>query len=468
LTAILGEVRSELTLSSQILLYLIVVLAVALIGGIYPALLAAIAASLLLNYYFTPPLYTFNIGERNNIIALVAFLLVAVGVSSVVDLVARRSRQAARASSEAATLSVLAGSVLRGENALQALVDRLRETFAMDSVSLLSRPTDPDGRSRFDHSDADPWDVLACSGGPPCLVPDEAETTVLAGENYRLALRGRTLPAADQRVLVAFATQAAAVLEQRRLAQAAAAAQPLAELDRTRTALLAAVSHDLRTPLASVKAAVDSLRDRDVAWSEADQQELLAAAAESLDRLSALVENLLDMSRLQAGALPVFRRRVAIEEVVPTALDDLGPDGRDVKVSIPAELPEVVADPALLERIIANIVANALRYAASDQPPLITASALADRVELRVIDRGPGIPQDARDRIFAPFQRLGDRDNTTGLGLGLALSRGLAEAMDGSLIPDDTPGGGLTMVLTLQAAQLSATAIPVPADEQLT
>jgi two-component system sensor histidine kinase KdpD len=228
------------------------------------------------------------------------------------------------------------------------------------------------------------------------------------------------------------------------------------------------VSHDLRTPLASVKAAVESLRDRDVAWSEEDQQELLAAAAESLDRLSALVENLLDMSRLQAGALPVFRRRVAIEEVVPRALDDLGPDGRNVTVSIPAAFPEVIADPALLERIIANIVANALRYAASDQPPLITASALGDRVELRVIDRGPGIPKDARDRIFAPFQRLGDRDNTTGLGLGLALSRGLAEAMEGSLMPDDTPGGGLTMVLTLRAAQRSATAIPVPVDEQLT
>jgi two-component system, OmpR family, sensor histidine kinase KdpD len=460
LTAILAELRSQLTLPSQILLYLVLVIVITLVGGIFPALASAIAASLLLNYFFTPPIYTFTIAELNNAIALIAFLLVAAAVSWVVDIAARRSRQAARATGEAETLSVLAGSVLRGEDTVAALLDRLRETFGMESVSLLRRPVDAEGRARKDRTDADPWELVACSGGPPCQRPDDAESVVLVGDDHRLALRGRTLPAADQRILTAFAAQAAVMLEQHRLAAAAAAAEPLAELDRTRTALLTAVSHDLRTPLASVKAAVDSLRDPDISWTAADQAELLATAADSADRLTALVENLLDMSRLQAGALPVFRRQVAIDEIVPRALDDLGPDGRTVRATIPAELPEVLADPALLERIISNVAANALRHGAGTENPIITASAIADRVELRIVDRGPGIPADTRDRIFAPFQRLGDRDNTAGLGLGLALSRGLAEAMEGSLIPEDTPGGGLTMVLTLQAVREVDAVVP--------
>ncbi len=468
LTAVLAPLRGDLRLPSEILLYLLVVVAVTLVGGVYPALVAAVAAFLLLNYFFTPPLHTFSISERNNIIALVVFVLVAAAVSSVVDLAARRTRQSARATAEAETLAVLAGSVLRGEHALPALLDRLRETFAMDSVTLLRRPTDDDGRSRLDLTDGDRWDVVACSGGPPCPTPDDAESAVPVSHDYRLALRGRLLPASDQRVLAAFAVQAAGVLEQRRLAEAAATAEPLAEADRTRTALLAAVSHDLRTPLASAKAAVTSLRDQDVRWSAEDERELLATADESLDRLARLVANLLDMSRLQAGALPVFRRRVAIDEIVPRALDDIGPEGRSVRMIVPAELPEILADPALLERVLVNLVGNALRHAVEGGPPIVTASGVKDRVELRVVDRGPGIPPGSRERVFAPFQRLGDHDNTSGVGLGLALSRGLVEAMDGTLTPEDTPGGGLTMVLALTAAEPIVHAVPAPSEESLT
>jgi two-component system sensor histidine kinase KdpD len=218
-----------------------------------------------------------------------------------------------------------------------------------------------------------------------------------------------------------------------------------------RTALLAAVSHDLRTPLASAKAAVDSLRSADVHFDDDDRAELLATADESIDRLTRLVTNLLDMSRIQAGALGVTAMDVGAEDVVPRALDDLGPAGRPVAVHIPDDLPYVHADPGLLERVIVNLVANALRYSPTGRPPLVTASALRDTVEIRVIDHGPGIPRDRWDDVFLPFQRLGDRDNHTGvgLGLGLALSRGLAEAMGGTLTPEETPGGGLTMTLAL-------------------
>jgi two-component system sensor histidine kinase KdpD len=186
-----------------------------------------------------------------------------------------------------------------------------------------------------------------------------------------------------------------------------------------------------------------------VHFDDNDRAELLATADESLDRLDRLVANLLDMSRLQAGALGVSSIDVGAEEVVPRALDDLGPEGRTVTLHIPDDLPLVHADPGLLERIIVNLTANALRYSPAGHPPAITASTLGDTVEIRIIDHGPGIPEDRWNDVFLPFQRLGDRDNHTGVGLGLALSRGLTEAMGGTLNPEETPGGGLTMTLAL-------------------
>jgi two-component system sensor histidine kinase KdpD len=163
------------------------------------------------------------------------------------------------------------------------------------------------------------------------------------------------------------------------------------------------------------------------------------------------------MSRLEAGVLSVFPRPAGLDEIVARSLDDLGPAGRDVGVDIPDAVPEVLADPGLLERVVVNLTSNALRYSPAGKPPLLTASSLGDRVELAVIDRGPGIPEPERTRMFVPFQRLGDTDNTTGVGLGLALSRGFAEAMGGSLQPEETPGGGLTMILSLPAAGVPAT-----------
>jgi two-component system sensor histidine kinase KdpD len=271
-------------------------------------------------------------------------------------------------------------------------------------------------------------------------------------DTLSLVLTGRPLHAEDRRVVGAFAAYAAVALEQQRLAAEAEAAKPIAAADKMRTALLAAVSHDLRTPLASAKAAVTSLRSPDVHWNAADTEELLATADESLDRLTRLVGNLLDMSRLQAGALSLFPRASGLDEIVALALDDLGPAGRDITVEIPETLPAVRADPAILERVVVNLAENALRYSPAGKAPLLAASALGDRVELRVVDRGAGIADDDKDRVFVPFQRLGDTDNTTGVGLGLALSRGLTEAMGGTLTAEDTPGGGLTMTVSLPAA----------------
>ncbi|WP_326638591.1 DUF4118 domain-containing protein [Streptosporangium sp. NBC_01755] len=457
LTATLLPYRDAVSLPIDILLFLLLVVGVALVGGMWPAVTAAVAGFLLLNYFFTPPVDRFTISDPENLFALAVYVLVAVMVSAVVDVAARRTREAARARADAEVLSTLAGHVLRGEHALNSLLGRLREIFGLTSVTLLERIGEP---GPDDQSDPQCWRIIATAGEAPCTCPAGADTDVTIDEQLVLAVRGRLLEASDRRVLEAFAAEAAVALRQNRLEEEAGQARPLAEADRMRTALLAAVSHDLRTPLASAKAAVDSLRNTDIDWSPEDRDELLATADESLAKLDRLVANLLDMSRLQAGVLGLALQAIALEEIVPRAVDDLGPLRDQVEGDVSVDLPEIVADPALLERILVNLISNAVRYSPPGRKVLITASRHGDHVEIRVVDRGPGIPPEAHDRVFLPFQRLGDRDNHTGVGLGLALSRGLAEAMGGTLLPEETPGGGLTMILTLPVSA-QPQAVPV-------
>ncbi|TVL92741.1 sensor histidine kinase KdpD [Streptomyces sp. SAJ15] len=443
LTLALRQFDPGLGLANDMLLFLSLTVAAALLGGLLPALASAAFGSLLLNYFFTPPLHTWTIADPKNIVAIVIFFGVAVSVASVVDLAARRTHQAARLRAESEVLSFLAGSVLRGETSLEALLERVRETFAMDSVALLERA-----------SDVDPWTcagaVGATDGAPPPVRPEDADVDMPVGEKMALALSGRVLPAEDRRVLAAFAAQAVVVLDRQRLVGEAEKAHELAEGNRIRTALLAAVSHDLRTPLAGIKAAVTSLRSDDVAWSEEDEAELLAGIEAGADRLDHLVGNLLDMSRLQTGTVTPLIREIDLDEVVPMAL--VGVPDDSVVLDIPETLPMVAVDPGLLERSVANIVENAVKYSPDGKPVLVSASALGDRVELRVADRGPGVPDSAKDRIFEPFQRYGDAPRGAGVGLGLAVARGFAETMGGQLAAEDTPGGGMTMVLSLRAA----------------
>ncbi|MFD9904486.1 ATP-binding protein [Streptomyces sp. NPDC059063] len=429
----LDVAREHLNITSAALLFLLAVVGVSCIGGVASAVVASVTASLLLNYWFMPPVGHFTFGDPNSMIALVVFAMVAATVAAVVDRSLRLSRRSARATAEAETMSSLAGTIVRGGRPIPALLERAREAFGVDAAELVEEPPD---------------------------TTDALVTAVPAGDAY-LVLRGRPLPSADRRVLAAFAAHVGAAVERARLAEAAAEVEPVKAADRMRTALLRAVGHDLRTPLAAALAAIGSLRSRDLDFSEQDREELLATADESMTKLNRLVDNLLDMSRLQAGALKLELRGTTLEEVLPPALDTL-PVACAVETGSLEEIPAVLADPPLLERVIANLVGNAARHTPSGAKVLVTASALAGRVELRVVDRGPGLPAADRDRVFEPFQRLGDTDNTTGLGLGLALSRGLAEAMDGTLTPEDTPGGGLTMVLSLPFAERPESAEHTP------
>ena len=460
LVLICAALRPELSLGSNLLLFLLAVIIVSLVGGFLPAVVSAIAASLLLNYYFVPPIHQFTINEPENILALVVFVVTAILVARVVDQAARRSSEAARSNAEAETLSTLAGSLLRGEQAIPALLERIRETFAVSSVTLLRRETEAPASTGAERRPASgggmrgTWTCVHSVGESPCLRPEDSDTEVPVGDKLIVALRGRTLAAEDQRMLAAFATEVAVAYQQRQLAEAAEAIEPLAEADRMRTALLNAVSHDLRTPIASAKAAVSSLRSHEVAWSELDRQELLGTADTALDRLTGLVTNLLDLGRLQAGVLSVVARPIGLDDVVNRALDEVA-NGQPIELDIAADLPEVAADPGLLERVVANLVENAVRYSPPGAKVRVAASAHGGVVELRVIDQGPGIPSGDREAVFAPFQR---RDDTStgdgaGVGLGLAIVRGFVQAMHGTVSLEDTPGGGLIAVVALPIAQ---------------
>jgi two-component system sensor histidine kinase KdpD len=438
LTAALASLREHVDLPGVLLLYLLLVVAVATIGGFGPAAATAVGAFLLANWYFTPPLYRFTIAKRTDVLALLVFMAVAAVVSALVDLAARREAEAARARAEAEALARLGGTLLHGHDPLPELVEQLRATFALDAAAVLRR-------------DRQGWRVEAVAGASAPIRPEYATDAVELDEQTALTLTGRRLAAEDRRVLRAFTDQLAVALESRRLARAAADAALLADASELRTALLAAVSHDLRTPLATIKTAVTSLLQDDVALPPEATAELLGTIDEQTDRLDALVGNLLDMSRLQTGALSILARLIGLDEIVPAALAGLADHGRRIEVEVPETLPRVHADPALLERAVANVVANALAWSPADRPVRIEACERGGRVELRIIDRGPGVPVDERDRMFQPFQRLGDSGGG-GVGLGLAVARGFVTAMGGEITPHDTPGGGLTMLLSLPVA----------------
>jgi two-component system sensor histidine kinase KdpD len=432
LTWLLTLFRSNQSITSDVLAFQLFVVVVALVGGIWPALVAAVGAGLLLDFFFVAPLYAITIAEPLHLLALVIFVIVAVLVSIVVDQAARRSRVASRAAAESETLANIAGSVLSGQDALDALVTRLRESFGMTSVIL-----DSNGVAIYTATD------------PLVADDDDIETSFPIGDHASLHLLGHPLPTGDRRILGAFLSQIEGALRQRELTSEAESMRPVAEADRLRTALLAAVGHDLRRPLAAATAAITSLRSAEVKLSAADRAELLEAAEVSLDSLADLVTKLLDASRLQAGVLGISMTSVVLDEVVIGALDELGLAPGEVQLELARGMRPVRADAVLLQRAVVNLLANALRFSPPGSAPVIATSEFGDRAQLRVIDAGPGIPEERRADIFVAFQRLGDTDNTTGVGLGLALSKGFLEAMGGTLDVEDTPGGGLTMVAEL-------------------
>src|SRR5215471_12901660 len=444
LTLALSVGGLHLDLGDDLLVYLVAVVAVAVIGGFWPAVFAAVIASLLVNWYFTPPVHTLTIADGKSLLALLLFVTVAVTVSSVVHLAAHRARQAARSTDEAAELLALAQTVLGGADTPATLLDDLTASRG--------------GRAELVERVRGQWVRVASSGA---AADGDAELQAHARADLVLVLAGQTRPVTN-RLLDGLAAQAAAALDRDRLRTQAAQAEALAEGNRMRTALLAAVSHDLRTPLASIKASISTLRQAGVELAAEDEAALLAPTEESADRLNELIGNLLDMSRLATGSLEPFLRPASIDEVAPLAKHE-AESSENVRLVVPDELPLVRTDPGLLERVLANLFANAIAHSPPGHAPVMTASHDGDVVIIDVIDHGNGVPDRLKPLMFEPFERLGERGGGTGVGLGLAVAKGFLSAMGGSVTPINTPGGGLTMRVTLPVA---APASPAMAAEQ--
>jgi two-component system sensor histidine kinase KdpD len=460
LSAALLPLRHDLALSTVLLIFLLGVLANALIGGVLPAALAAVIAGLLANFLFTPPYGSLTIAAPENAFALLVFVLVGVAVSSVVDRSASRAVQAARGRAEAQLVAAVATSVLDAADPVHAVLEQARAGFAMTSVALLSTGDSGSGPVGARVVSVAGIEPPGAEGGR--IDPDGADVVVPAGSQWLLALYGRPLTPADRKLAEVFAAQAVLAIERARLTLVAEQGERLRQADRVRTAVLAALSHDLRTPLATIKASVSSLRDRSIRWTEEDQVELLAASDDAADQLDDLLTNLLDLSRLQTGVLVPLRRAVSVDEVVHRALIGIPMDR--IRDSMPDDLPLVDTDAGLLERVIANITANAVRHSPDGAAVRVMAGEISDgqgsRVQIRIADNGPGVARGDREAMFAPFQRLGDVPAGSGVGLGLAVARGLAEAVDATIEVEDTPGGGLTMIVTVPVAARSAPARP--------
>jgi len=438
LTVVLTQFRQHISLGTALLLDLSLVLCVAALGGLRPGLVASILAFGLTNWFLTPPLHTLTVNESQNVVALAVFVAVTFVVGLLVDRSASRSREALLARSEAGALARSAATLVGAHDPLPELLEQLRATFGLDAAAVL------------EHHDQGWWPTVLV-GNRDLLDPAEGTAVDLAEDgSVKLVVSTEALGPDQLEVLRAFADQLSVALQGRTLRAAAANAEVLAEANALRTALLQAVSHDLRTPLASIKASASGLLQSDVTFAEDDRIALLQNIDGAADRLDAMVRDLLDMSRLQAGALGSATGEVALEEIVASALSSVPASIGRVEVDVSESLPLVHADGGLLERALANLISNAVAWSPADALVRIDAGLVGHFVDLRVVDRGPGIPKDDRDRVFAPFQRVGDRSNEAGVGLGLAIARGFIDAIGAHLEVEDTPGGGLTMSIRLR------------------
>ncbi|HXZ99913.1 MAG TPA: ATP-binding protein [Candidatus Binatia bacterium] len=439
----LSPIRGSLGVPGVLLCLLLGVVGVAALGGLVPGLVATLVAALTADFFFVPPVGSLDIASPTNVVALCVFLAVAALITAFIDQLARRHLQLLRARVETEALARLAGgAVLAEAEPLPNLVAELRRTFDLDAVAVLNP-----GEGG--------WVALASAGTPVPARPEDAALAVELDQGAVLVAAGHALGAEDRPLLAAFAAQLRQVQERIRLEAQVASAAQLAGANDLRAALLAAVSHDLRTPLAGIKAAATSLLSTDVRWEPAQLRDFYATINSETDSLTHLIDDLLDMSRVQSGSLPVAIRPTDVDEVVEEAVTSLPRIGTEILVDVGQELPEVEADAALLERALANIIANAQAWSPAGKPVRVSASAIADRVQIRVIDRGLGIPAERRQEAFRPFQRLGDRNghHPGGLGLGLAIARGFVAAMGGEVEIEDTPGGGATLVVSLRRAE---------------
>jgi two-component system sensor histidine kinase KdpD len=441
LIMVLVQLRQYFNLTTNTLLLLIVTVAIAVTSNLWLSILSAIESFLFLNYYFTPPFHTLTIGDKNDLVSLIAFMISSVSASLILNQLKIRTLRLKRMSEEGLFLSGLAREIIKGNQGIEVILENFKSSFGFQDLAIVKKV-----------GAIPAIEIEILYGTIPEINDGIMNSEIKLSSEYSL-LANPPITNSDLRNLVTtFGSQILILIEREIFEVNEKALSDIRQTDQMRVALLNAVSHDLRGPLASSKAAISSLMNTEIAWSGDDRKELLDSANHSLDLLNNLIENLLDMSRLEADAISLHTRAVDVEDAISGAVKALKTTEKRIEIAIDGELPLVKGDPILLERVLVNLMENALRFTPKDHLVRVQASDHMRNIEIRVIDRGPGINPKDYSKVFLPFQRLGDRDNTTGVGLGLAIVKGFTELMEGTVSIEQTPGGGLTVLVSLPIA----------------
>lgn len=436
------------------MLYMLGVVAASLAAGLWGGLAASALSFIGLNVFFTPPLHTFRVQKSEDFVALIAFGLVAGSVAALLTRARDEQTRAERRERETWHLYQVASRLLGGER-----VDRALDQFANSLVELFDLErcevyTLNSGRNR-----------LAAAAGSPLARGSARKPLVFAlntergplGE-LRIYLRDASPFGESDRTLVeTFAAQVALAVEGTRLDSERRLAQAEAEASRIRAALFSSVTHDLRTPLASIKASATSLLDEGVRFESKEREELLTTIVEESDRLNRLIGNLLDLSRLRAGALVPEKSPTAIEDVIESVVARLRPltAGRQVRIRVREGIPDVPMDVLQIDQVLTNLLENALRYSPATSEIEVSAAQWQSWAEVKVADHGSGIPSDERSKVFQEFYRREVAGTPGGTGLGLAIARAIVIAHAGEIWIQDTPGGGTTVTFRLPLANQS-------------
>jgi len=475
--------RGRLDPTDVVLVFLVVVVAAAATGGLGPGVTAAVLGFVASDVLFVSPYYTLLVSKVQDLVSLAVYLLVALVVSTLVGTSEQRRARAQQRERETHTLYELSASLV-AHGSLEATLEGAAHTVRrlLDLAGCAIVLLDEDGTARLGAMDGQvpddlPERALAIAGSAPAGSRTDGSRTdgpVASGEGELVAVPmqaanrpvgvlaaiaggppGSGLGTVERRMLASFATQAALAVEQARTEEAWSKARALEATDRLRRALLNSVSHDLRTPLASILASASSLLDPNVPLDGQERQQFLLTIEQEANRLARLVGNLLDMSRIEAGAVDPRLVEVWLPDVVAPAVQRVRRIRSDqiIAVDVPETLPAVLVDPVRLEQVLSNVLDNARRYA-GDGLVTVGGCCVGPAVELRIVDHGPGIPEEERERIFSHFYRLDSPVRRGGgTGLGLAICRGLLEAMGGRIWVETAPGGGAAFVVRLPRAE---------------
>jgi two-component system sensor histidine kinase KdpD len=432
LTIAMSQIRSSLSLSTVFLVYMVAVLALTTWAGALVGVFGALFASGLENYYFVTPLHTLEVARPDDVVALIAFLLFAVAASVIVNRFTQRSHEADRARAEAQILVGAAASVATSHEDLRPLLESLRAVFDASSVALVALR---DGA----------WANDVVSGA--AIDDSDAGAHFDIDEDHRLVVHGASLNDQDNQLVSAFARRIAAGLHSQMIARDATQLQEIAEAESLRLALFRTASKELLGPLEKVQASVALLASSHERRSLDERNAVLSGVDVQVRQLTRLVVNLIDAGHLEAGEVVVHPESVVLERLMDGVLANVDTRGRMVDVDLPHDLPTLLTDPVLLQRVVANVVSNACRFGPVEKAVTIKVGVIGDFVELLVVDRGPGMPISLREAVLAPFDRLsGDQLNA---GLNLTVASGLTQLLGGRLVFEDTPGGGLTVSVEL-------------------